>query len=203
MKPIRKTQAEMIQFLTENVENTDKDLIEQAFKKAYIRKFNKEHKGIWSNDNGLIKYLSTYNPKLCRNENFLLDFNLSFEDNIERVKEILSPRQVTLQGYKDFRSNDSFFEFVRIKEDKTMTVYGYSNYYIIPFVQFIIGYRNADFTDFNKYFSSGEQPFTAQIENISIKRFANGRLDLKGLTPEQQAKFDELRSTYEKLRRFK
>jgi len=188
------TTIEQLQFIIEHDSKYSEYDIQAIFKKHFDKAISKELVYVYI-DNGKCPYL----PK------FEVNYNKSLEHNINALREILQSKNVPMSDFEVFCTHGSLFKELWFNRSDVKDQFKMSGQCslsnLVHFIQYLVtGKLEQDYKLTNTFMSENNLPYSAYaysytIANISVKRFANGRLDIKGLTDKQNKTIDLLINT--------
>lgn len=173
--------------------------LEDLFMKLFAKAFNKET-GLYVEDKGKFPYVTIFKKvrDYGTNEAWSINFSLSVPDNIEVLKKLLKERGVSWTEFiVYYHTNDlvSSYHF-RKSAPKKFSYSRNGNSAFVYFLRWLVNgkydenYEQANDFLKEKGISYNQGNFEFEIGNIKVKSFMNGRLDINGLTPDQEKKTD-------------
>lgn len=196
MKTATDYQQHMTNFVVSNLKMLDSYDLEKIYKDLFNKKARKQI-GIYFNDKGETEKLRL--SKKCdgyyTTGNFALNYYEPIEANESRLSDELMKRGVTLDEFKNYDDFNYLFSSCYLRKDGEHYIISneHSVNSLINFMRFIVnGHRDENLKEANEFCDKNglrydSHAYEVTLENITLKKFKNGRLDIKGMTAEQEA----------------
>ncbi len=146
------------------------------------------------------------------NFRYRVNYNISIEANVTAFNKMLQDRNMSGFELKLYMNTRSLLHSSYFRKSETnkggYSIYGEGNKDLLFALRYVrSGILDDDYQPTNALadelgikYNSGAYAYT--IGNISVKRFQNGRLDIKGMTDEQQNRLDKIFVVGEKAKTF-
>lgn len=188
-----------VDFVKQYLPLLDEFDLRDLFKKLYTKVFNKET-GLYVDKEGRFDAVIVRVKKgdsYSSDQPWAIDFSQHVVENIKALKQVLKDRGVTWDEfftYYNTRSLVNSYHFRRT--DKSFSYSRNGNSAFVYFLRWLVnGTYDENWKEANDFLEERKISYNAgrfefEIGNIKVKSFENGRLDLKGLTPDQEKKID-------------
>lgn len=185
----------MTNFVVSNLKMLDSYDLEKIYKDLFNKKARKQI-GVYFNDRGETEKLRL--SKKCdgyfTSVNFALNYYESIEANEAQLSDELMKKGVTLEEFKNYDDFSYVFSSCYLRKDGEH--YTISNEHsansLINFMRFVVnGHTDENMKEANEFCDKNglrydSHAYEVTLENITLKKFKNGRLDIKGLTEAQE-----------------
>lgn len=192
MKTIRDKQI----FVRKNVHVLSEYDLNKIHDAIYYKAFT-EKTGIYCDSNSghvmNVKYYVTDRNNVSTSRTYEVNTNITIEENLSAIKKILKEKKVKIEEYKSYMEFRYLFEshFFR-RNESHFTIHGeYHLSSLINFLRFLInGIADKDLKESHDFMDAinikhSDQAYGFTMGDIAVKRLKNGKLDISGLTDQQ------------------
>ncbi len=195
------------EFISENIDFLDEFELEKVFKKIYVKVFRNKT-NFYLNEHGKLEGIEILVKKkdYSSRESWGVNFDKTIDENIQLLRNQLTEYGITWIEFKDYeevRFLWSSYYFRRTEKSFSMAANGVSS--LVYFLRYLVnGKPDDNLKEANEFLeerkiSYNQGNYEYAIGNLKVKSFINGRLDIKGLTEEQERIIDRFAEIYKKL----
>lgn len=199
------------EFIAENIHFLDEYTTRDLFHKLYAKKF-RSATDIYLDDNGKLDGVTIVVTDKARGysttKNWEVDFEKTIEQNVADLTAILISRGITMKEFMVWLEVRSIYRSYYLRRsEKSFTMHHNGTASLVYLLRYLTTGKcdenlkeSHDFMEANNIrYNTGAYEFT--LSNIKVKLFMNGRLDIKGLTPEQEKQIDRFAEIYKAVER--
>lgn len=185
-------------FIIENINVIDEFDTTDIFKKIYNKVFY-QTTGFYLDKDGAFDYITVSSKDGHSSNKWKLEYNLSIAENIQRLKNALEDKNIKFEDFKTFYAVGGIFRSYYLRRsEKSFSLHkdgGISSlfYFLRYLTTNVIDENLKEANEFleEKKIRWNEGAYECELNGLKIKQFLNGRLDIKGLTVDQEKQIDK------------